>query len=224
MSGKRLYPLLFAFILLFSSLTACSQADSRCRHVTPVFFPQISRQPEPDLDGISPTEQVYRAWTALAANPLSKNTGRLRQTLYENLPYMDWPAYGALGEAGKETETIMALLTWLDEQDTLSRPELTGLLLGAAGRSNLDGAYADSYSYPVTRAFIAYPIACCEILAGDELTDRDRDYIIGTIAYGAYPENVRQQALTAAYDAACDGRGNIMDIALTVQTRLQEEL
>lgn len=217
MSGKRLWPLLLAVILLADSLAVFSRPDSHWRRGIPGASPQVSRLPEPDFDGMTPTERVYRAWCILDADPPSKSACRLRRTLYENLQYMDWPAYGSLGTAGTETETIMALLDWLRKQDALSRTELTGLLLGAAGRSNLDGAYADGYSYSVTRAFIRYPDACCEILSGDGITDNDRAYIIDSIAYGAYPEDVYPQALAAAEHASHSGNAAIL-------ARLQQEM
>jgi len=182
-----------------------------------------ARQTPPDTDA---ARTVYIAWNALTADPSlsAEETCRQRQTLFEALQFMDWSSFRGLGEAGRETETVMAFLQWLQSQTTLSRPELTGLLLGGAGRSNLDGAYADRYSAALTQAFLNYPTACCEILSGEDITDNDRAYVIGGIAYGAYPESVRRQALTAADAVTRDGRDGVTDVAQAIQTRLQQEL
>lgn len=187
--------------------------------------PDFSLRTEPETEDVDATRQVYIAWNALTTdqNLSAEDVYRLRQTVYENLQFMDWTAYGALGEAGRETETCMDLLAWLADQDTLSQPELTGLLAGGAGRSNLDGAFAEGYAAALTNAFLRYPETVCEILAGDGFSEQDQDYVIGGIVYGAWPADVQQQALEAAKDAVSQSHTEAArTIAWDIQAQLAE--
>lgn len=203
---RRVFPILLAALVLaaagvgiFRFARRPADPEAPGREALSDLPPHLS----PDPEALDTTRRVYIAWNALTSdgNLSAEDTYRLRGDLYENLQFMDWTAYGALGEAGRETETCMDLLAWLADQDTLSQPELTGLLAGGAGRSNLDGAFAEGYAAALTSAFLRYPETVCEILAGDGFSEQDQDYVIGGVAYGAWPEDLQQQALEAAEGA-----------------------
>ena len=186
---------------------------------------ETSPLPEQEQEEVDDARAAYIAWNSLTSDPnlLAEETYRLRLELFSYLPSLDWHEFGMLGEAGKEFDTILALMRWLREQETLSETELTGVLLGGAG--DLDGAFSEAYADVLTNAFILYPDACCRILAQADLTEDKLGYIVGGIAYGAYPEDVWQQAMDAAESVSGIGTsmpGASMEIAAMIRARLIE--
>lgn len=186
--------------------------------------PDFSLRKEPEQEVVSNARAAYIAWNSLTSDPnlSAEETYRLRLELFSYLPSLDWHEFGMLGEAGKEFDTILALMRWLREQETLSEAELTGVLLGGAG--GLDGALSEAYADVLTNAFILYPDACCRILAQANLTEDKLGYIVGGIAYGAYPENVWQQAMDAVNNVSNAGyyAPGWAEIAAAIRARLIE--
>ena len=102
--------------------------------------------PEVAIDSPGAAQSTYIALTALE-NDRDLSTEEIyqyRAAIYANIPFLDWVAFGKLGEAGKETETQQMLLSWLAKQENLSETEIACLLAGAC-RTNLDGWMADGY-------------------------------------------------------------------------------
>ena len=155
---------------------------------------------DPEQEPADATQTAYIALYALEndKNLSAEETYRYRRGIYDNLQFLDWQSYGALGEAGQETQTTEALLGWLIDQQTLSEDELRGLLLGAC-RSSLDGWATDSYCIALSKAFIAYPEVYLRILTGDHFTDEERQMIVSMTGYGCdVPEEFHQAALSEA--------------------------
>lgn len=145
----------------------------------------FSQRLEPERETVDETRAAYIALHTINTdeNLSGEELYQCRRTIFENLQYMDWQAYGLLGEAGHEDETRSELLGWLSSQGDFSRDELLGLQLGCA--SNLDGWLAEDYSTALCRAFFRYPIQFAQLLADNA----------GSV------ENSRIAALDAAYGA-----------------------
>ena len=161
--------------------------------------PDFSARREPEREEIDETRTVYIALHALRdqTNLSAEEVYQYRRDIYGNLQYISWWDFGGLGEAGKRDATIFDLLHWLNEQDTLSEDEIYGLQAGAC-RTDLDGAYTDSYCIALARAFLAYPEAYVKALAGAAFTDSERQTLVGLTGYGCdVPEDVHQAAVEA---------------------------
>lgn len=168
--------------------------------------PDFSQRKDPEQETINETRAVYIALYALQndVNLSAEDVYRHRQTIYNNLQFLDWQVYGLLGEAGKELQTLQELLTWLQKQETLSEGEITGLLAGSC-RTNLDGWMTDSYTVAMARAFTAYPESYVKCLSASAFSDDERELIVGLTAYGcAWPEDFHREALAAAESVVGD--------------------
>ncbi|MBR6259704.1 MAG: hypothetical protein IKR21_05770 [Oscillospiraceae bacterium] len=127
-----------------------------------------------------------------------------RRKIFDNLQYLDWWAFGLLGEAGHEDETRLELTRWLSEQPMLSLEEIDGLILGGC-RSNLDGYLTDSYCAVLANAFISYPEQFVKRMSGENMSDPERRQIVSLTAYGcAAPEETFERALEAAEEITGD--------------------
>ena len=172
------------------------------RNIFPIVNgqPDFSGRQEAEQETTDATQTVYIALQALLsdANLSAEDAYRCRRDIYGNLYQLDWQAYGALGEAGKEDETIFELLRYLNTQETLSESEITGLLAGAVD-SNLDGAYTDSYTIAMARAFVAYPESYVKCIASERFADADdRQILISLTGYGCdVPEDFHAEAVEA---------------------------
>lgn len=162
--------------------------------------PDFSQRREPEQEKVDATRTVYIALCALEdqrTNLSAEEAYRYRRDLYGSLQFMSWREFGRLGEAGKEDETIFGLLNWLQEQDALSEDEIYGLLAGWC-RTDLDGAYAESYGLAMGRAFLLYPEEYVRLLAGKDFTDQEREALVIQTAFGAEaPQETYEQALAA---------------------------
>ena len=162
--------------------------------------PDFSGRQEPEQETADAAQTVYIALQALLhdGNLSAEDAYRCRQDIYGNLYQLDWQAYGALGEAGKEDETVFELLGYLNTQETLSEGEITGLLSGAVD-SSLDGAYTDSYALAMARAFVAYPESYVKCIASERFADADdRQILISLTGYGCdVPEDFHKEAAEA---------------------------
>ncbi len=160
----------------------------------------FSRRSSPEQETADATQTAYIALYALKndKNLSAEETYRYRRDVYGNLQFLDWQSFGALGEAGQETQTTDSLLQWLTAQKTLSEDELRGLLLGGC-RANFDGWITDSYCIALAKAFVAYPEAYLRALTGDGFTDEERELLISMTGFGCdVPENFHRDALEKA--------------------------
>lgn len=163
--------------------------------------PDITVGSKSEMQTADTTQTVYIALCALEDGSAlsSEEVYRYRQDIYRNLEYLDWQLYGTLGEAGQDTETTLELLQWLAFQETLSENELLGLMAGGCGRTNLDGAFTDSYCIALAKAFIAYPQTYTRTLSNSTFSDEERELLISMTGYGCdVPEALHQEALDAA--------------------------
>ena len=155
--------------------------------------PDFSARREPEREEIDETRTVYIALHALRdqTNLSAEEVYQYRRDIYGNLQYISWWGFGGLGEAGKRDATILELLYWLNEQDTLSEDEIYGLQAGGCLRTDLDGAYAERYSGALCRAFARYPVEYIHVLADRDFTDAEREAVISSTVFAA-PERPDQ--------------------------------
>ncbi|MBU5626951.1 helix-turn-helix domain-containing protein [Oscillibacter sp. MSJ-2] len=152
--------------------------------------PDFSQRTEPEREEIDATRAVYIAFQTLTtdANLSGEEQYQCRRTIFENLRYLDWPAYGQLGEAGQEIAACEKLTYWLETVGDLSKDEILGLQMGV--QSNLDGFYSENYSRVLANAFFLYPIQFAQLLADNENSMEDSRHVVSLTAYGSdlYPE------------------------------------
>lgn len=141
--------------------------------------PDFSQRQELEREEVDETWAVYIALHALRddANLSAAEAYEHRKTIFQNLQYLDWRAYGKLGEAGKDDLTRTELLHWLKRWETLSADEIAGLLAGAC-RSNVDGWAAESYGNVMLRACTVYPVEYVKALATEEFSDAERETVL----------------------------------------------
>ena len=169
--------------------------------------PDFSQRQQPELEPVDATRAVFIALYALQtdANVSAQEQWQYRQSIYNNLQYLDWQAYGMLGEAGAETQTQQELLSWLQKQDEFSHDELLGLQLGAV-RSNVDGWIADSYCNALADAFVSYPLDYVQLACGDDFNEQERQSLQVLTAYGcSVPDDRCRQALSAVEEILRSG-------------------
>ncbi len=152
---------------------------------------------EPGRESTSSAKSVYVALSALLTdqNLSAEETYRHRQTIYENLPLLDWQAFAALGPAGEDTETQQSLLQYLESQTALSTHEISGLQGGAF---QVDGWYATWYSILLGRAFAAAPEQYVRCMA-DAGRSYEEDQMLAIItAHGCEEGQILPEAAEAA--------------------------
>lgn len=147
--------------------------------------PDFSQRQEPELEELDATRAVYVALFALQNDQnLSEEDAYLhRQTIYQNLQFLDWQAYGLLGEAGREVETQGQLLYWLQENRALSQEQIMGLLLGAC-RSRLDGWLTDAYATALFCTFLQCPESFLRTLSDDRLSGEEQTRVADLVLCG----------------------------------------
>lgn len=167
------------------------------------IFPVINGQVDftgregPEQETVDATRAVYIALNALLTdrNLSAEETYRHRQTVYEGLAALDWPAFAALGPAGQETETQQSLLQYLEDQTALSAHEIDCL---QAGRLQADGWYAEWYDMLLAEAFLAAPEQFVRCMADSGRGDEEnRDIAIATAA-GCGPQQEQAEAAIRA--------------------------
>lgn len=146
--------------------------------------PDYSEKQKPELETLSKERKVYVALHTLLNHSLTEEDAfPHRNTIFTGLRFIDWPAYGRLGEAGKEAETIQELFNWINVQETLTDNEISGLQLALL--SNLDGAYADMYSTVLFNAFLKEPVVFVECLNYDPDNAENSKNVVMMTVYGA---------------------------------------
>ncbi len=146
--------------------------------------PDYSEKQEPEQEPLSKERKVYVALHRLLNYSLAEEDALPhRNTIFAGLRFIDWPAYGRLGEAGKETETIQELFNWIKMQESLADNEIAGLQLALL--SNLDGIYADMYSYVLCNAFFKEPAVFIECLNCDPGNSKNSKNVVMLTVYGA---------------------------------------
>jgi transcriptional regulator with XRE-family HTH domain len=146
--------------------------------------PDYSEKQEPELETLSKERKVYVALHTLLNYSLTEEDAfPHRNTIFTGLQFIDWLAYGRLGEAGKEVETIQELFNWINVQETLNDNEIAGLQLALL--SNLDGIYADMYSTVLFNAFLKEPAVFVECLNYDPDNAENSKSVVMLTVYGA---------------------------------------
>ena len=152
---------------------------------------------EPGRESTSSAKSVYVALSALLTdqNLSAEETYRHRQTIYENLPLLDWQAFAALGPAGEDSETKQSLLQYLESQTALSTHEISSLQGGAF---RMDGAYATWYSILLGKAFLAAPEQYVRCMVDANRPYREDQLLVLTTAYGCEEGQILPEAAEAA--------------------------
>ena len=146
--------------------------------------PDYSMKQEPELETLTKEREVFVALHTLKNYKMDeKDAFPYRNTIFTGLRFIDWNTYGKLGEAGKESETIMELFYWIDAQKNLTNNEICGLQLGLL--SNMDGAYTDLYSSILLKTFIQYPQIFLECLAYDLVNYENSSNVVKMTVYSA---------------------------------------
>ena len=167
------------------------------------IFPVVNGQvdftgrEEPERETLNAAKAVYVALSALLAdqNLSAEEVYRHRQTIYENLPLLDWQAFAALGPAGEDSETKQSLLQYLESQTALSTHEISGLQGGAF---QVDGWYATWYSILLGRAFAAAPEQYVRCMVDANRPYREDQLLVLTTAYGCEEGQILPEAAEAA--------------------------
>ena len=103
------------------------------------------------------TLNVYLAFVTLSKSTVTEADNYMcRKTIYQGLCALNWDLYSSYGEAGKNSDTRLALLEWLSRQNTLSEEELRGLLAGM--NKGIDGAFCEPYALALRNALLSYPV------------------------------------------------------------------
>ncbi|MGI6628457.1 MAG: helix-turn-helix domain-containing protein [Bacillota bacterium] len=146
--------------------------------------PDYSEKHDPEQDILSKERKVYVALHTLLNYSLTEEDAfPHRNTIFTGLQCIDWPAYGRLGEAGKEAETIQELFNWIKMQESLANDEIAGLQLALL--SNLDGIYTDMYSHVLCNAFFEEPAVFIECLNYDPDNSKNSKNVVMLTVYGA---------------------------------------
>ena len=108
------------------------------------------------METVSKERRVYIALHTLLNYSLTdKDAAPHRDTVFSGLRFVDWEAYGKLGELGKDADTVQQLFTWIKEQEAYSESEIIDLQLALL--SNLEETYADMYSSVLCYVFLKEP-------------------------------------------------------------------
>lgn len=170
---------------------------------------------------VDQTYAVYRAYLTLQAQDATPQAVlKARETLFAGLENLDWKTYAAYDPQGGDNAAIQ-LCAWLSRQQTLSAAEIRGLLCGGAGRSNLDGAYAEAYDRALAQALVNYPQTFCVELAAANLMEVERTVVISGTAFGAAENAEAYDAACAALDTCTFSAGSG---ALSIEDRLRAQL
>ncbi len=161
--------------------------------------PDFSQRQEPEREELDATRVVYVALSALQNDQnLSEEDAYLhRQTIYQNLQFLDWQAYGLLGEAGRELETQGQLLYWLQKNRAQSQEQIMGLLLGAC-RSHLDGRLTDAYVTVLFSTFLQYPERFLRTLSDDRLSGEEQTRVADLVLRGGTVDEITTAELREA--------------------------
>ena len=114
-----------------------------------------------------------------------------RDTVFSGLRFVDWEAYGKLGELGKDAETVQQLFTWIKEQEAYSESEIIDLQLALL--SNLEETYADMYSSVLCYVFLKEPAVFIECLSINPDNAENSKRVAELTAYGAASEGVLEE-------------------------------
>ncbi len=165
--------------------------------------PDYSQKQEPDMEELSKERRVYVALHTLLNYSLTEDDAfPYRNTIFTGLRFMDWPAYGKLGEAGKEAETIQELFEWIESQDKLTDNEMAGLQLALL--SNLDGAYSEMYSHVLYDAFLKKPALFLECLGLDPDNAENSKNVVTLTVYAAAANEERLETVEAVIQKQLD--------------------
>ncbi len=130
--------------------------------------PDFSLREEPEREELNDTQRVYIAFNQLAANNnlTAEEQYACRRDIFTLLPDMDWTELGRMGTSEYPEDTIFALMDWLSRQDTYTESEIFWIQTGSTAKG-IDGAYAESYDYVLSRAFFYNPAAFVRNLTKD---------------------------------------------------------
>jgi transcriptional regulator with XRE-family HTH domain len=154
--------------------------------------PDYSQRQEPDLETVSKERRVYIALHTLLNYSLTeKDAAPHRNTVFSGLRFVDWEAYGKLGELGKDAETVQQLFTWIKDQETYSESEIIGLQLALL--SDLDGTYAEMYSSVLCNAFLKEAALFVECLNCNPDNVENSQKVAKLTVYGAASDGVLEE-------------------------------
>ncbi|HHX09974.1 MAG TPA: helix-turn-helix transcriptional regulator [Firmicutes bacterium] len=154
--------------------------------------PDYSQKQDPDLETVSKERRVYIALHTLLNYSLTdKDAAPHRDTVFSGLRFVDWEAYGKLGELGKDADTVQQLFTWIKEQEAYSESEIIDLQLALL--SNLEETYADMYSSVLCYVFLKEPAVFIECLRINPDNAENSKRVAELTAYGAASEGVLEE-------------------------------
>lgn len=88
--------------------------------------PDFSLREEPEQEEVSDTRRVYIAFNQLVTNNNLTTEERYayRRDIFTLLPDTDWTEFGQMGTAEYPSDSIFALMDWLQRQDTYTESEI----------------------------------------------------------------------------------------------------
>ena len=155
--------------------------------------PDYSQRQEPEREDRDATQQVYMAWNQLATNNNLSAEERYayRRDVFSRLADMDWGELAQMGSAEEPSDTIMALITWLENQAPYSSAEILWVQMGCTAQG-LDGAYTEGYCRILSQALFSDPVTFSKSLATDGVDEVVKSSTLHFTAYDAdlYPADL----------------------------------
>ncbi len=118
-----------------------------------------------------------------------------RRDIFTLLPDTDWTEFGQMGTAEYPSDSIFALMDWLQRQDTYTESEIFWIQAGSVAKG-IDGAYAESYDGLLSRVFFYDPVSFIRNLTHD--LDSEEDWRFHSVLGAAFDGVWYPQELAAA--------------------------
>ena len=159
--------------------------------------PDFSLREEPEQEEVSDTRRVYIAFNQLVTNNnlTAEERYAYRRDIFTLLPDTDWTGFGQMGTAEYPSDSIFALMDWLQRQDTYTESEIFWIQAGSVAKG-IDGAYAESYDGLLSRVFFYDPVNFIRNLTHD--LDSEEDWRFHSVLGAAFDGVWYPQELAAA--------------------------
>ncbi|MCX4372178.1 MAG: helix-turn-helix transcriptional regulator [Dysosmobacter sp.] len=159
--------------------------------------PDFSLREEPEQEEVSDTRRVYIAFNQLVTNNnlTAEERYAYRRDIFTLLPNTDWTGFGQMGTAEYPSDSIFALMDWLQRQDTYTESEIFWIQAGSVAKG-IDGAYAESYDGLLSRVFFYDPVNFIRNLTHD--LDSEEDWRFHSVLGAAFDGVWYPQELAAA--------------------------
>lgn len=165
--------------------------------------PDFSLREEPEQEILDDTRKVYTAFNRLVTdnNLTAEERYACRRDVFSLLEDLDWSELGQMGAAEYPEDTIFALLSWLEGQETYTASEILWVQMGCTAKG-IDGAYADAYSGLLSWVFFYDPETFAKNLATGYLSEEQTFTVLHLTAYDAEWHEADLQAALETLDSA----------------------